>query len=231
MNLQRNRIMEIDKLLKGLTPIVERWMDLIEEYSSKMKNKDALYWYNERATLSTFAGAIWLSRGIALEEFSSTKIKSTRGKSTKTKSGRTDLWFYFNGKEYIVEAKQISPSMHYSEKDIIDQLQNTLEKEACNDAAEFSPPKFHKKCLRIGVVFLTPYLPKSYKNKHEIKSKILALKKKIKERLKGKRDYHLLAIPSSDSSLKLQDTSDGLIYPIVVLVAKVVRIKKRDMKK
>lgn len=202
-----------NKLLSTLAPVIKQWKVLIEKYSDVNKSKDALYWYNERATLSTFAGAVWLSGGTVLEEFSATKINSR-----KKKSGRTDLWFKRRGKEYIVEAKQISPSMDPRKTTVANELKKYL-KEACNDAKNFVPPTRHKKYIRIGVVFLTPYLSRSYRDKQKImKTKIFDLQKELSQ----KHGYRLLAWLFPPSARKLQDTNDGLIYPGVALVAKVV---------
>lgn len=213
MNLQKNIRVEINKPLKSLTPIIKKWIDLIEKYSAKWKNEDALYWYNERATLSTFAGAIWLSGGDALEEFSSTKIKSTYKRSGKQSSGRTDLRFHWRGEDYIVEAKQISPSLHKSRIPITVQLQGALEN-ACDDVKKFSPQDSRKKFVRIGITFLTPYLPKSRYS--DIESRILELKTDLNR----KHNYHLLAWLFLDSTRKLQ--YESFIYPGLVIAARVI---------
>lgn len=207
-----------NKLLSTLVPVIKQWKVLVEKYSDVNKAKDALYWYNERATLSTFAGAIWLSGGTVLEEFSSTKINSRKKESRKKKSGRTDLWFNWRGKEYIVEAKQISPSMDPRKTTVVNELEKYL-KEACKDAKNFVPPTGHKKYIRMGVVFLSPYLSRSYRNKQEIvKTKIFDLRGELSQ----KHGYRLLAWIFPPSTRKLQDTNDGLIYPGVALVAKVI---------
>jgi hypothetical protein len=223
MNLQKNEVMKIDKELKGLKPIIKTWMDLIRKYSNRHKNEDALYWYNERATLSTLVGAIWKWDGTALEEFLSTKTKSQNKKSKRTKSGRTDLWFEWRDKQYIVEAKQISPSMHKSKKPIVDQLKESLEK-ACNDAVKFSFQDGNKQYVRIGITFLTPCLPKSYKDKDiKIEIKVQELKEALENGLKIKRDYHLFVWLFLDSTRKLYDNDKLYYYPGIVLAARIAQ--------
>lgn len=214
MNLQEKRV------LNSLKPIIKEWKIIIKKYSNENENEDALYWYNERATLSTFAGAIWLSGGTVLEEFSATKIKSK-----KKKYGRTDLWFDWHRKEYIVEAKQVSSTFEPRKTTVVDKMEKFLEK-ACEDAKIFSPPKDHQNPLRIGITFLTPYLSESKDKPGIMKSKISDLKK----RLSRKYGRRLLAWIFPPSTWKLKDTKDRLIYPGVALVAKVVR-KKTDKKK
>ncbi len=215
MNLQEKRI------LKSLEPIIKKWKIIIKTYSNENKNKDALYWYNERATLSTFAGAIWLSDGTVLEEFSATKIKWKSKKSKRTKSGRTDLRFAYKKKEYIVEAKQICPSLYHSDTEIPVQLKKAL-KEACNDVNDFISPTPGKKYARIGIVFLTPYFPESKDKSGQMRKKIFDLHNELKQ----KYGYRLLAWLFPPSARKLQDTSNNsnLKYPGVRFVAKVARI-------
>lgn len=222
MNLQEKRVLNI------LKPIIKKWKVIIHKFSDENENKDALYWYNERATLSTFAGAVWLSGGNVLEEFSATKIKSKIKKSKRTTSGRADLWFIYKKKEYIVEAKQLFPSMYRSVPPIPIKLKKKLE-EACNDVNDFVPPASDKKYVRIGIVFLTPYFPESKERSGLMEKKIFDLRKELNQ----KYGYRLLAWLFLPSARKLQDTSNepNLIYPGVAFVAKVARIKKREMLK
>jgi hypothetical protein len=54
--------------------------------------KDVPWWYNERASLSLFAGAVWGCHGWVFEEFGIwRKIASKRG--VKYTSGRRDIEF------------------------------------------------------------------------------------------------------------------------------------------
>ena len=65
---------------------------------------DCLYWYNERATVGSLAGAIWRTGGFAVEEY-----REPKKRKGKHYMGRTDLWFSLgenNRKCYVVEAKQ-----------------------------------------------------------------------------------------------------------------------------
>lgn len=61
---------------------------------------DAPWWYNERASVSVFAGAVWRSGEAAFEEYSELK----RGKA-KLSAGRFDLWFSCGRQEFLGEAK------------------------------------------------------------------------------------------------------------------------------
>ncbi|WP_437528252.1 hypothetical protein WME79_44565 [Sorangium sp. So ce726] len=80
------------------------WFSLLDKYASIYKNEDAAYWYNERATLSSFVGALWRSDAVALEEY-----RCSRRFGGQPVPGRTDLWFQLGPSEYVVEAKQCWP--------------------------------------------------------------------------------------------------------------------------
>jgi len=85
--------------LKPLERVFHKLIDLTEEFCRNVKN-DAPYWYNERANVSFLAGAIWRCGGMCLEEYASDKTWEK-----EKYPGRTDIWFYLDGKEYIAEAK------------------------------------------------------------------------------------------------------------------------------
>jgi hypothetical protein len=70
---------------------------------------DAPWWYNERASLSLFAGAVWKCRGWVFEEFSiKRRTATTRGKY-KRHSGRCDIMFGLGKIQFVGEAKQCWP--------------------------------------------------------------------------------------------------------------------------
>jgi hypothetical protein len=81
------------------------WFSLLDEYAHVYRNKDAGYWYNERATLSSFVGALWRAGAVALEEY-----RCSRHFGGQPVTGRADLWFLLDGREYVVEAKQSWPA-------------------------------------------------------------------------------------------------------------------------
>jgi len=63
--------------LQILKPVLKEWLALIEDPDAVHWPKDdAPWWYNERALLSLFAGAIWKCEGWALEEFTTGKSKA-----------------------------------------------------------------------------------------------------------------------------------------------------------
>ena len=92
-----------EKLRRHFSPILEEWTKLICRYTEEYDPKDALYWYNERATLSTLAHAIVRTNSIALEEYRMKKHSIHDGQW----EGRADLFFVCGKTEYVAEAKQM----------------------------------------------------------------------------------------------------------------------------
>jgi hypothetical protein len=78
------------------------WFDVLDRYRTASASPDVAYWYNERATLSTVAGALWLAGYVVLEEYCTRR----GGNGPDAGTGRTDLWCKLDGEEYTVEAKQ-----------------------------------------------------------------------------------------------------------------------------
>lgn len=98
--------------LKGLTPVLRKWVELVEHYS-KVLDGDACYWYNERATLSVLAAAAWQTKGwVGLEEYSTRKWRGCdRGEEEDRDTHRSGHCDIFVGSrhgraEYACEVKQ-----------------------------------------------------------------------------------------------------------------------------
>jgi len=85
-----------------LKPVLLRWRKLMEEDWGK---KDAPWWYNEGASVSQLAGAVWRTQGgWALEEFSVRKRGPEPGQDG---SGRCDLALEVGDVRLVVEAKHL----------------------------------------------------------------------------------------------------------------------------
>jgi len=132
------------------------WINNIKKYTNEFDPTDCLYYYNERATLSTFAASLYKSGYFILEEFSSSK-HHINGKGDET-YGRVDLYFGCeeNPKGYIVEAKQTDISIGsktYSLSKIFKSLA-----EACIDVEySFGPLKDYVD-KGFAVSFIVPYI-------------------------------------------------------------------------
>ncbi len=102
------------KEFKTIRPIFEEWLKLNRDYIELAEQQDNLYWYNERATISSLAGAVWRCGGFAQEEYSAIK-----GKGNKARTGRVDLYFHFNNTDVVCEAKQLFLYLpEYNKKDL-----------------------------------------------------------------------------------------------------------------
>jgi len=127
---------------------LETWQKLNQD-EKWLQAKTLPWWYNERATLGLFAGAIWLSQGIVLEEF------STRKNAGRTYRGRSDIKFALGESWFLAEAKQCWPK--FKRQPHIRQKAKELLGQAGQDVT-------HVNCdcdNRLGIVFITPQIRKA----------------------------------------------------------------------
>jgi hypothetical protein len=118
---------------------------------------DVPWWYNERASLSVLAGAVWKVGGIAFEEFSTKKRKKQRKKGLgKLYLGREDLYIKIGDHHFIAEAKQIWSGATRRNYDPTDRIQRELET-ACAQIKK-SPPNGQR---RLGMLFVVPHISRS----------------------------------------------------------------------
>lgn len=92
-------------------------MEYVESYCRPGVAIDVPWFYNERASLSQLAGAIWRANpsNLVLEEYACEK--GQEGGSQRYK-GRRDLWFRAEGVQYWGEAKQHWGSLDSFPKDL-----------------------------------------------------------------------------------------------------------------
>ncbi|MDR9752612.1 hypothetical protein RG836_14245 [Pseudomonas sp. SZMC_28357] len=91
-----------------LHTLLAAWIKAIERYLV-IYDRDNCWWYNERATLSTLAGAAWsLKDWVAIEEFSTAKhAKAEAGvEAGVLKNGRCDLVLSTKDVSFAIESKQ-----------------------------------------------------------------------------------------------------------------------------
>ena len=189
-----------NKKLSGLHEILRQWIKLIGDSSTE---KDALYWYNERATVSTFAGAIWRAGGLALEEYRTIK------RHGKTKwEGRSDLWFRWKNADYVVEAKLcwLSLNKGTTERNIDDAVNKKLKEAEQDVVCSHREGRPH----RLGFVFVVPEIPKQDKRKTD--KLLMTFLKRLR-----KIDFCLSAWNFPKITGKLE--ADNKIYPGVALIA------------
>jgi hypothetical protein len=114
------------------------------EVVGKDNKRDAPYWYNERATVSSLVGSAAHIGGLILSEY-----RERKGK----KDGYVDAWLRFSPEEqYVIEAKQCWPSAERSKAtSIVEQACWSLD-EAVEDVGK---NKAHDGKL-LGVSFVVP---------------------------------------------------------------------------
>lgn len=90
-------------MASNLSKVLENLALVHDRYVSAEEN-DCTFWYKERPQIGWLASAVWLSGGVALEEFGTTKSKG---------KGRCDLYFRLNSLGYECEGKYLW--MNYGE--------------------------------------------------------------------------------------------------------------------
>ena len=151
-------MIRVSSQLRGLRPLLASWAEVVLDYCRADGYTDNPWWYNERASLSTLAGAAWRLPGwSALEEFSTTKRGQLSGNDRAgkaTKRGRCDLYVSHRSTSFAFEAKQAWRSIgKQRECDIRDIL-----KLAKDDAGNLTADQADH---RLGAVFISLYLPLS----------------------------------------------------------------------
>jgi hypothetical protein len=197
--------------LRSLGPVINKWQELIDD-SYWFRNQDAPWWYNERASLSTFAAAVWLCQGKALEEFSTDKIAITERKQTY--KGRCDIWFKIKALEFIAEAKQSWPSLGGNMQTAKNMVEKSL-RSACRAAGQV--PDWDG--ARLGMVFVVPSLIKSkHKNMEGLRSQF------VDELLKIENASIAWIFPQRARNLSFTLYRKDYISPGVILLMRPVRL-------
>jgi hypothetical protein len=153
--------------LKQLVPALQRWIRVMEDPEFWRGNSgpdDAAWWYNERALLSLFAGAIWTSKGWALEEFATTKRQRVARKGKQRKDGaRGDLefWWPSSNTSFLCEAKRAELSLRVNTRKLRKQI--GLELDECVADVRCHPRR--RGARRVGLLFVAPYLARGASNR------------------------------------------------------------------
>lgn len=141
---------QVDRL-RFLEPALRRWCSLMKD--DEWDLGDAPWWYNERASLSVLAGALWGTGGWAFEEFA-TRKDDGRGK----RAGRGDLMFEVGHHRIMAEAKQSWPVLHKTRDSALARVRAALS--TARDEAGHLPLYGYK---RMAIVFVSPRLPAAAK--------------------------------------------------------------------
>lgn len=204
----------VTRELRSLYAPLKEWIRLNKLIARRWQEEDAIpWWYNERALLGVLTGAIWLTGGIAFEEYSEAKRSAADLTSV---GGRVDLLFQVrSGSQFMAEAKRtevpITRSAHQLER-----LDNTMRK-AVIDAGRNEPDG---SSTRIAIAFATPYM--SVQRKEEFRTN------RVREFVESFDDLDYDAIAWTFPKLrKLPVSESGHVCPGIVLWIKIVKRGQR----
>lgn len=204
----------VDNRKKNFKPILQKWISIIKSYSDSQIG-DHLYWYNERASLSTFAGAVYSDRSDKKPHFALEEYRATKGR--RRVEGRIDMWLRLGTVEYVIEAKQKWISITKTPSDsqqTIKSIQRTLDK-AKKDAEKSAQGTKGYHPEPIGLIFIIPYFKK---NGGERLDKPREFLKTLGNEL-AKIDCFCYALAFPDNGM-ITETIDGYRYPGVALLMK-----------
>jgi len=153
--------------LPELRQVLQKWIFVNNDYVRRCHGNDAPWWYIERASISTVAAAAWLAKGIALEEYTTSKTRNiNRSRSVVSDRGRCDLFIsvkdrHRTDRDLIVEAKIRWPSLTSGafRKRIKDGLIA-----ACKDVRLTHS---YGGARRAGLLIVSPTIPKSQNERLE----------------------------------------------------------------
>jgi len=138
--------------LRLLARTLESWIGTTTRIAKAWQPDDAPWWYNERALLSIFAGAVWLARGIAFEEFRAEK--RVPGKRTRALYlGRQDLFIQIGKNVFLAESKVVWSAASASSAQPNVTIGKALD-QVCEEVRR-TPSDGDR---RLGIVFARPYV-------------------------------------------------------------------------
>jgi hypothetical protein len=99
------------------------WVKAQEQYAEQLSYCDFAHYYSERPHVGFLAAGVWLSGGVALEEW-----KTEKSKERKKSYGRCDLWFSLvRDRPHHLEAKHRWLTFKGDERKIADRLCECME--------------------------------------------------------------------------------------------------------
>jgi hypothetical protein len=140
--------------LRFLAPALDHWIKINTQVAQAWQSDgDVPWWYNERALLSMIAGAIWQTKGIAFEEYSTEKRMRSQRNNVNLYSGRQDLFIQIGKEVLIGECKVCWSGATLRKVNPSTRINRTLDI-ACADIKKTKPNGQR----RIGIVFARPYI-------------------------------------------------------------------------
>jgi hypothetical protein len=192
-----------------LKNVLKNWQNL-NDSPEWLEDGDAPWWYNERASLSFFAGAIWLSSGWAFEEFSTDRTVTTKGKA-KRKKGRLDIAFKIKDTFFLAEAKQCWPTLTGKNITNVSRYVTQTLDQACEEVRQVRERGYKY----LGIAFVAPSIHESRKGNLEV---LLA---ELIGRLLAIRGTTIAwTFPEIARELKPDNRRSSYIYPGTIVIIK-----------
>ena len=144
--------------LRLFAKTLESWIEITTHIAKAWQPDDIPWWYNERALLSIFAGAVWLAGGIAFEEFSTEKRVPGKRSGGALYSGRQDLFIQIGKNEFLAESKILWSAASAPSAQPSVTIGKALD-QACKEVLR-TPPEYGER--RLGIVFARPHVRWKY---------------------------------------------------------------------
>jgi hypothetical protein len=200
----------------SLHDLLTAWTKVVLRYCALHKHEGNPWWANERASLSTLAGAAWsLDNWCALEEFSTKK----RSKIPKDKvddggltNGRCDLYLSTSRTSYAVEAKQAWQSI--GAKAMGCNIIRRGMRSAWKDAGAISIDEAKH---RFAATFIVPYVTGALAKKHDVRKLVDDWLSNVKIQQSGKGTLaYAYVFPGNWKGFASDRTAN--VFPGVMLV-------------
>jgi hypothetical protein len=184
--------------LRCLRPVLSKWIGhnllLVRHWEDV---HDVPWWYNERASLSVFAGAVWQTGDYAFEEYALNKVRED-----KPVTGRVDLEFSIANRTFIAEAKQCwLPNMgqaNHANRIKKSIAKATADVRLCRDMG----------MRKLAIVFGVPYMDASTPEEEA---------ERVDKFLRQAREIEVDAMAWVFPGPKFQTLLDDKVYPGVVV--------------
>jgi len=221
--------------LEPLRPVLQAWIDSVQQYVKLFEGYDLPYWYNERANVSVLAGAAWKAGFVALEEYQTKKTSQSNKEPMAVESpkdkkgqqnyfqGRNDLYIGNQSHEWVIEAKVAYPDL--SNAALRDpHLANQMES-AIKCACELNEDGMH-----LAALFVAPSHAHTPANPQAIDNYLYTAPLQLQAALQKKPvaqdlrlDAHAWVACESAQDSFIEKSKQNFYYPVVSLFISIVR--------
>ena len=146
-------VVEPPREIPALEPVLQSWINAQREYLKACGDDDPPWDYGERSCIGFLAGGVWLSGGVALEEWGAKK-----GPEGGQWNGRCDLWIRLTDRyEAYIEAKREVLPAGCKRDQVRDSIEYHLSRTTTDACKHTSGPLPEQ---QLGVLFVVPAYPK-----------------------------------------------------------------------